>query len=293
MKITTCTLICFTSLALAPAFSQPAPTPPAVPQPPRPMPPSAAAPAPGTAAFSQRLQSIIKRAGEPEPEGQLTRFSLDFPGGTPKDLVASIEKAMGRPLNVIVPEEVAGTELPALKMSGVTVPQLFQALTAASRKSEAVVSGFSPYGPQSYQMANTGFGFRQGSEGKPTDDTIWYFYIDKPVLPPVSSSAKVCHFYSLAPYVDRGYTVDDITTAIETGWKMMGDTNPPAISFHKDTKLLIAVGEPSKLETIDALLKALGQPSPTRMLPGSGSPNRGVSRVPPDQKPAETPKDEK
>ena len=53
--------------------------------------------------------------------------------------------------------------------------------------------------------------------------------------------------------------MDDITTAIETGWKMLGETSPPTISFHKDTKLLIAVGEPSKLETIDAVLKALGR----------------------------------
>jgi hypothetical protein len=52
--------------------------------------------------------------------------------------------------------------------------------------------------------------------------------------------------------------VDDITTAVETGWKMLGETSPPTISFHKDTKLLIAVGEPSKLELIDAVLKALG-----------------------------------
>jgi len=51
--------------------------------------------------------------------------------------------------------------------------------------------------------------------------------------------------------------VDDITTAIETGWKMLDDTSPPAIRYHKDTKLLIAVGDPTKLETIDAALKAL------------------------------------
>ena len=57
-------------------------------------------------------------------------------------------------------------------------------------------------------------------------------------------------------------SVDDITTAIETGWKMLGETSPPTISFHKDTKLLIAVGDPSKLETIDAVLKALQPPQP-------------------------------
>ena len=51
-------------------------------------------------------------------------------------------------------------------------------------------------------------------------------------------------------------------TAIQTSWKMLGDKDTPNISFHKDTKLLIAVGEPAKLETIDAVLKAL-QPAPT------------------------------
>jgi hypothetical protein len=56
-------------------------------------------------------------------------------------------------------------------------------------------------------------------------------------------------------------TVDDITTAIQTGWKMLGENDTPTISFHKDTKLLIAVGEPSKLEMINAVLGALTLPS--------------------------------
>jgi hypothetical protein len=229
---------------------------------------------PGSFGFSQRLQNVVRRSsGEPE-SGALTRFNLDFPGGTPKELVAAIEKAMGRPLNAIVPEELAATRLPALKMNSVDVPQLFQALGAATRKSEAVMSG--SYfggggfgGGTSYQNVQTGCGFRQGSEGRANDDTIWYFYVDKPSMPPISSTAKVCRFYALAPYLDRGLTVDDITTAIKTGWEMMGlsgaanfggaggESSQPKISFHKDTKLLIAVGEPSKLENIDAVLKAL------------------------------------
>jgi hypothetical protein len=98
---------------------------------------------------------------------------------------------------------------------------------------------------------STSYGFT--TPGTPSDDPIWYFYAYKGAPP-----AKVCRFYSLAAYVDRGLSVDDITTAIETGWKMLGETSPPTISFHKDTKLLIAVGEQSKLETIDAALKALG-----------------------------------
>ena len=74
---------------------------------------------------------------------------------------------------------------------------------------------------------------------------------------------KICRFYSLAPYLERGLTVDDITTAIQTGWKMMDDSDTPTIRFHKETKLLIAVGERSKLETIDAVLMALEPPPRT------------------------------
>ena len=72
----------------------------------------------------------------------------------------------------------------------------------------------------------------------------------------------------MTPYLERGLTVDDITTAIQTAWTMLGSTPgndqaAPQISYHKETKLLIAVGEASKLETIDAVLKALEPKAPT------------------------------
>jgi len=104
------------------------------------------------------------------------------------------------------------------------------------------------------------YGFR-ANESPITDDTIWYFYVEKPVSQP---APKDCRFYSLAPYLENGLTVDDITTAIKTGAKMLGENQEPQISFHKDTKLLIAVGEASKLQIIDAVLRALepGLPKP-------------------------------
>jgi hypothetical protein len=201
------------------------------------------------------------------PATGLTRFDLDFPGGTPRELVAAIQKAMERPLNAIVPDECADVMLPALKMKNVNVPELFNAVWAASRKTEEVSSGL--YNGAPYNHVITSYGFN--TEGNnPTDDSIWYFSVQKPTPPPaLSSTEKICRFYSLAPYLERGATVDDITTAIETGWKMLGDTSPPTISFHKDTKLLIAVGEPGKLEVIDAVLKALDLPKPKPAAPAS------------------------
>ena len=240
MRTTCCTLICLTALGLASTLGQ-QPVPPAPAAPPR---PAAPTPAPPPGEFSQRLQNIIQRTGTPPPaEPSLTKFNLDFPGGTPKELVAAIEKATGRPLNAIVNDEFCNTKLPALKMTSVTVPELFQALGQAGG---GFAVGNSIYSNYSFM-----------TQGRPSDDSIWYFHAGKAPLP-----EKVCRFYSLAPYVDHGVSVDDITTAIETGWKMLGETNHPKISFHKDTKLLIAVGEPSKLQIIDAVLRALELPKP-------------------------------
>jgi hypothetical protein len=154
-------------------------------------------------------------------------------------------------------------KLPPLKMSKVDVSQLSDALIAASRRTETYVTGKAYYGPgagpqQTYQLMQTGYGFRTTEvRDKVSDDSIWCFYVDKPSLPPTEPVAKVCRYYSLARYLQDGQTVDDITTAIRTGWELLGDKDTPAISFHKDTKLLIAVGDPGKLETIDAVLVAL------------------------------------
>jgi hypothetical protein len=246
-------------------------------------PPQALPSRPVAAQISQPLPPPPASRAEPQ-QGGLTKFDLDFLGGKPKELVDAIQKAMDRRINVIVPDEFADVKLPALKMERVNIAQLFDALVAVGRKSEAVTTG-NHYGANfanQYQVVQTGYGFRQANPGQAaTDDTIWYFYVDKPALPPISSSAKVCRFYPLASYLDHHFTVDDITTAIETGWKMLGESPTPTISFHKDTRLLIAVGEPSKLETVDAVLRAL-----------DGSKSELHSPMPAAPSPAPRPNDE-
>ena len=107
------------ALNLTPVFGQPNPngTPP---------------PAPN---FQQRLKEIVNSANAPQNQPPaLTKFNLDFPGGTPAELVKAIEKAMGKPLNAIIPDENADTKIPALKMSNVDVPHLFNAVVNMSYK---------------------------------------------------------------------------------------------------------------------------------------------------------------
>jgi len=257
MKIQSCLSICLLAVSLNPAV--------------------AAEVAKAPAKASESVQS----------SGGLTSFDLDFPGGTPRDLVAAIRKASGIPLNAIVPDEFANTQLPGLKMKDVNVYQLFQALEAASRKTVVYTTATYIGGPQggykSYQQMTTSYGFK--TEGPPKDASIWYFFVQKPSLPPGSSldaSGKLCRFYSLTPYLSRGVTVDDITTAISTGWKMLGET-PPEINFHKETKLLIAVGEPGALEIIDSVLKALEVPKPNTPGAPAAEPAKASDKTKPDE----------
>jgi len=205
----------------------------------------------------QRLLSIINSANAPQDQlPALTKFNLDFPGGTPKELVAAIEKAMGKPINVIIPDEDAATKLPPLKLNEVTFSQLSDTLRVGSTKTEYILVRNGGGGGSS-QGVETGYYFRT-TDDRPTDNSVWFFRVTKkPEQPPQPPVEKVCQFYSLSPYLDRGFTVDDITTAIQTGWKMAGVTPTPVLNYHKETKMLIAFGEPYNLQTIQQVLQTL------------------------------------
>lgn len=206
------------------------------------------------------LPAFGQQSGVPEApaaaERRLTKFDLDFPGGTPTELVAAIQKAMGRPLNAIVPPESSDRKLPAFKISGANVVQLFAAMRQASHAIQAM---FNPGSGDTLSYQQIQFGF-QTEDSRPSDDSVWYFRAEGGAM---LALPVVCRFYLLTPYLQGGLTVDDITTAIQTGWKLLGSSPFPVISFHKETNLLIAVGQAHQLETIDAVLKALGEPKPS------------------------------
>jgi hypothetical protein len=241
------------ALNLTPVFGQPAPI-----LPPKPI----------TPASTPQLQPrSYQPPGSPfsvDPYANanvptLTKFNLDFPGGTPKELVAAIEKAMGKPINVIIPDEDAATKLPPLKLNEVTFSQLSDTLRVGSTKTEFVWVRNGPGGGPYMQGVDTGYYFKT-TDDRPTDNSVWFFHVTKkPETPPQPPVEKICQFYSLSSYLDRGFTVDDITTAIQTGWKMAGEPATPELNYHKETKLLIAFGEPNKLKTIDDVLRTLPQ----------------------------------
>ncbi len=178
--------------------------------------------------------------GEPAPP-KLQKFDLNFPGGGPEALVAAIEKATAKPLNAIVPSEERDVQIPPMKLTNVTVPELFEALRMASTKR---VYGIN-------MIIESVYGFETKGQGA---DAVWCFHSHKPPTPP--ASPDVCRFFQLAEYLDN-FTIEDITTAIQTGWDLLGEKATPRLKFHPETKLLIAVGQRQQIGTIEDVLAAL------------------------------------
>ena len=260
--------------------------------------------------------AVFPQVPRPSPEApvpELKRFDLDFPGGAPAKLVQAIEKSLGRPINVIIPAEFSDAVLPRLKLKNVTITQLFSALGAASVKSEYYITG-TTYpgarlgGPQ-HQLATGQFayGFQSPdqTEGnrRPNEDSIWFFYVTKPPSPPVApepatpSAPPLYQCWQLAQYLET-YSIDDITTAIETSWKMMdggaaSKKRAPKMSFHKETKLLVVVADEPEIAVVIKVLSALFSgmgpqpPRPQPIPPGlrSGAPGVEGFRPPPGRQP--------
>lgn len=227
----------------------------------------------GGSAFSFNVavgQPVGAPYSVPPPEGyvlvkntnSMAKFDLDFSGGTPKDVVKAVEKATGKPLNAVIPDNCADLKIPAVSVKNVTTAELFAALKQVSKTTRryCVINATSGMEEERMERVST-YGFQ--TEGIPHENSIWYFIKEgEDGGPYIITSPPVCRFYQLSPYLEAGYKVEDVTTAIETGWKMLGITRTPEISYHKDTKVLIAVGDLDKLKTIDDLLKQLSTGKP-------------------------------
>jgi hypothetical protein len=228
---------------------------------------------------ARRVGSGFGPGAVPTESAELARFDLEFRGGTPAELVAAISKSSGRRLNAIIPDEHADVRLPALRMTQVTAPQLFDALKMATMRTVTQVTGYSESERggrrAAYQQFTTHSSFE--TTGRPVDDsTVWYFTHPQP--PPGLAyepppTPKTCRFFQLAPYL-KSYKVEDVTTAVQTAWKMLGEAEVPTLSFHDDTKLLIAVGEPDKVRLIDDVLTNLAEAPPAMgrmVVPGNAA----------------------
>lgn len=203
-----------------------------------------------------------------KPSPDFAPFDLDFSGGTPLELVKAIEKALGTNVNVFIPTEHANYRLPPFRVNQVSVFTLFNTMRQLSNKYVQVRGPSTTGGPiQNYQVP-VGYGFT--SDTQLIGRYLWRFQVTE--APPELEPLKSCKFFQLAPYLQNNLRVEDITTAITTGWDLMGLKKQPEMQYHKETKMLIAFGEAAHLEVIASVLKEL-QPPPEKVpAPKSNAP---------------------
>jgi len=189
------------------------------------------------------------------------RFDLKFPGGNVREFVAAVTKALGKPVNVIIPKEAEATLIPPVDVFGVTVSALFEALGNASKRQVLVGSKRMPNAPDYREI---GFNFFSQESGD-SPEKVWTFQVIAPpqlaAEEPITAQ-RVVQYYPVAEYLSH-FAVEDITTAIELGWQLQGGelakNAAPILRFHEETKLLICAGSSQQLEIIPQVLAGLGQ----------------------------------
>ena len=227
-----------------------------------------------SSALAQNLPQPARASVPPGtiPAGESSdapRFDLKFPGGNVKEFVAAVSKALGKPVNVIVPKESEETQIPALDVSRVTVRDLFRALSNASKREVAVPVNIQSTGSPQGILTNTSVQYKIVSfifnieEPYPSPDAVWSFLATNPPVIPTAEPVtppRTVQYYPVAEYLSH-FTVEDITAAIESGWALQGGAaQPPAtIRFHEETKLLICAGTATQIELIPQVLKGLSQ----------------------------------
>jgi len=257
-------------LAAAPAFGQNTLRPTPKPEP---------APAPTTVAES----------GE-------KRFDIELKGETAEQAVKQLVEKVGYPINVIFTGDSAGFQLPKLQLRKVTLTEFFAAIKAAGHAEEksgrqgcefepvegaANIYTFSVIEPAPNRAVKYGW----TSSGTPAGPNMIGGGSTPPpalnVTQPVNTSAgpspnvqwatagamvsakapqKTTLFFDLSKILDKTLTIEDVTTAIRTGWTAGSDgkePDPGALKFHQESKLLIATGPPEHLEAVSSIVRLL------------------------------------
>ncbi len=185
------------------------------------------------------------------------RFDLDFPGGGPRELIAAIEKSSGRPINVVIPEDGMSFRIPPLKMHNVSIPEIFAALNEATPVER--IMRRDPSGAFT-ETTTVHYSFESGASAN--TDSFWILRAFGPPRVRLVSE-KESLFINLAGHLARGYTVEDVDTAVGTASEMVG-MEKPELKYHEDTQLLIVAGDQGQIEMVNAALQALTGKAPQR-----------------------------
>src|SRR5262245_34379764 len=162
-------------------------------------------------------------------------FDIDFPGGTPAELVQQLAKASGKRPNVIIPQYVADFRIPQFKLQNVNTPQVFDALNMVTDEKGTLSA-------------------RWISEGAKGDRSRVWTLMKAPAKP----STETCQVTFIGNLLEF-YSLEDVNAAIRTAWDLLGNSPKASLMFHKETKLLIAKGNEEQLKLAFEVLKSLDQ----------------------------------
>lgn len=209
----------------------------------------AQSPRPGIISAPRQIQVGGQNYSVEPPPPELPRFDLDFPGGAPEDLIKTISRVQGAKVNAIIPDEHVDVKIPRLQLSHVTVPEVFTALLAANSVGTR------------YPIS----GFKSTGDGVITTNTIWTYFSDPVYEASKSVNNQKLKVFSLSRHLGKPeqglHSVEDIITAVQTGWKMQRITPNPELTYHPETKLLMVFGSDAALASITDVLRQLEPPA--------------------------------
>ncbi|MGF1484901.1 MAG: hypothetical protein ACFBZ8_11115 [Opitutales bacterium] len=186
------------------------------------------------------------------------RITLDFPGGTPSELIDAMSKALGRQISAVFPVGSERIEIPPFTVEEADETALLKSLYYREqfeiRDRNAI----------SYREVGYNWGWIGG---------VWRLEIDRVSgVGPVNEVVPVGVGELL-----RHYTIEEITTAIRLGWDNLPapayenspyylvrpNKAPASLHYHEETQLLVAVASEPELQLMRQTLSTLqDQPAP-------------------------------
>ncbi|MCF3648655.1 polysaccharide biosynthesis/export family protein [Synoicihabitans lomoniglobus] len=175
----------------------------------------------------------------PFPSSQAPiRFDINFPGGSAHALVEMLQEVSGEPVNAFIPATASPFVLPPLSYRNVTVEEVL-----------APLRWF-----QNVAILHDGVikSQREGYEWG-LDRGIWVMQVQTVTNVPDIFEVEPVNIRRLLAH----YSIDDLTTAVDSAWKLQGAPSESALLFHPETSLLILKGRRLDLETARKVLQNL------------------------------------
>ena len=166
---------------------------------------------------------------------------------------------------MIIPDGTEEVRISSLKLSQVTVQDGLLGVNSVGQGGRG--------GPGLRTEWQYGF-LTPSGPGVRSAQAVWTFFANPIYIP--NRPVSILKVFSLARYLGKPeqglHSVDDIITAVEAGWKMQEIGAQPKLTYHPETKLLMAFGQEAHLTLIADVLKQLEPPVPAPVYKGMLNP---------------------